>query len=451
MRLHTLVFPTVLAALAVAAGAPAHAAAPRPATAVTVPAIDPADSLYRLAREALNAGDYRRAAQIFRDVESRYPKSAYVGDAMYYEAFALSRTGDESDLRSALQVLRDQRRRFPDVATKGDAAALQTRVEGELARRGNRESAATIQRQARGSATASTAGCNDDDAEMRIAALNALMQMDADRALPILKQVLARRDPCSVELRRKAVFLVAQKDDDEAVSLLLTAARTDPDREVRQQSVFWLGNTHSARAVASLDSIVHHADDAELREKALFALAQQESPRARQILRDVATSGETVELRSKAVFWLGQREHGGDEGTFLRAMFEKEPSEAIREQIVQAVAEHADADDAKWLTGVVEKAGYPIEVRKKALFWAGQREAFPVAQLVSMYDRLDDQELKEQAIWVLSERHETAATDKVIDIARHDQNRELRKKALFWLGQNDDPRVKQLLMEIIGQ
>ena len=32
--------------------------------------------------------------------------------------------------------------------------------------------------------------------------------MDADDAIPILKKVLARRDPCSVVLRRKTAFIV---------------------------------------------------------------------------------------------------------------------------------------------------------------------------------------------------------------------------------------------------
>ena len=38
---------------------------------------DPADSLYRVAREALNRGDYRRAAQLFNDLTRRYPQSNY--------------------------------------------------------------------------------------------------------------------------------------------------------------------------------------------------------------------------------------------------------------------------------------------------------------------------------------------------------------------------------------
>jgi hypothetical protein len=118
---------------------------------------------------------------------------------------------------------------------------------------------------------------------------------------------------------------------------------------------------------------------------------------------------------------------------------------------VQATAEGAGEDDLRWLLGIAEGKEQPLEVRKKALFWAGQRRAFPVAQLVGLYDRVSDQEIKEQAIWVLSERREEAAVDKLIDIARHDQNRELRKKALFWLAQSNDPRAKTLLMEIIGQ
>ncbi|HNC95112.1 MAG TPA: hypothetical protein PKW90_03245, partial [Myxococcota bacterium] len=48
--------------------------------------------------------------------------------------------------------------------------------------------------------------------------------IDADRAIPILKKVLARREKCSEVLRRKAVFLVSQKRTDETESILLDAA-----------------------------------------------------------------------------------------------------------------------------------------------------------------------------------------------------------------------------------
>ena len=66
---------------------------------------DPADSLYRLARETLNRGEYRRAAQLFADISQRFPNSVYAADARYWRAFALYRIGGTNDLRDALSAL----------------------------------------------------------------------------------------------------------------------------------------------------------------------------------------------------------------------------------------------------------------------------------------------------------------------------------------------------------
>ena len=90
---------------------------------------------------------------------------------------------------------------------------------------------------------------------MRIAALNGLMQMDAERAMPILQKVLDRRDACSAGLRRKALFLVSQRDPPASTDLLMASARRDPDPAVREQAVFWLSQVRDPRVVVMLDSI----------------------------------------------------------------------------------------------------------------------------------------------------------------------------------------------------
>ena len=211
---------------------------------------DPADSLYRLAREALSRGDYKRAAEIFHSIPERYPQSAYAGQALYYEAFSLYRSGGDDDLGAARDRLNQLKQKYPTVA-KSDATTLLTRVCGELAKRGDESCAMSIDSTAQGTNDAGTGdrraiqsgrSCpsGDDVDDDRIAALNALLQMDADRALPILKQVLARRDACSAGLRRKAVFLVSQKETPETANILMSVARTDPDQDVREQAVFWL-------------------------------------------------------------------------------------------------------------------------------------------------------------------------------------------------------------------
>ncbi|HEX2716848.1 MAG TPA: HEAT repeat domain-containing protein [Gemmatimonadaceae bacterium] len=409
---------------------------------------DPADSLYKAARTALTDGKYRDAVTLFRRVRERYPDSSYVPDALYFEAFALDRLGGERNWRAALAALDERRQRFPRATNDGDVGALETRIQGRLAKRGDpNETRRIIER-----AESTGSGCNDADADMRIAALDALMQMDAERAMPILRQVLAKRDECSVELRKKAVFLVAQKAGDEAASILLATARQDPESEVRADAVFWLSQVGGNVAVAALDSILHNTQDDEVVDKAIFALSNTGSPRAMQILRTYAESNAPDELRAKAIFWIGQNGRRYPENAeFLRRHFDRERNDEIQGALVQAIAQAATPEDMKWLLDIASDEKRETEVRKNALFWASQSNRLDLTALVNMYSRLKDDEVKEHFIFVLAQRRESEATDKLFDIAQNDPDREMRKKALFWLGQKNDPRVRELLLKIINQ
>src|SRR5688572_29859407 len=105
---------------------------------------DPADSLYRIAREALNRGEYRRAAQTFNEVTKKYPKSQYALDCAYWEAFARYRTGGTEDLREALKILDEKSVQFASMRNHEgsvDVQALRARVLGALASRGDNKAA----------------------------------------------------------------------------------------------------------------------------------------------------------------------------------------------------------------------------------------------------------------------------------------------------------------------
>src|SRR2546423_5299107 len=192
---------------------------------------DVADSAYRAARQALNRNDYQHAAELFHGIRDRYPRSTSVPNTYYWEAFALYRTGSDDNLRAARTALKAQGDKYPKTTTQRDAQVLLRRVQGELARRGDRDAAESISQDMDDIAPAVAVGtpgvaspvivatpgrrgrsesCDDDD-DLRIAALNAVLQMDPDRAVPLLKTVLDRRDEGSVCLRRKAVFLLSQK------------------------------------------------------------------------------------------------------------------------------------------------------------------------------------------------------------------------------------------------
>lgn len=93
----------------------------------------------------------------------------------------------------------------------------------------------------------------------------------------------------------------------------------------------------------------------------------------------------------------------------------------------------------------------PVDVRKPALFWAGQVGETKVLEPVRAIanDASEDESLRKHAIFVLSQCDDSAATDALIDIARNDPDHSMRKQAFFWLGQRDDPRVIELLTSIL--
>jgi HEAT repeat protein len=416
---------------------------------------DPADSLYRQARETLNRGDYRRAAALFGQITQRYPRSTYAADALYWRAFALYRAGGESDLRDALAALSTQRAQYPKAKTTGDADALEVRIHGALAQRGDAASAARVSSSA--SSAPSQSGCSGDDGDegdVRMAALNALLQMDAERAVPILKQVLARRDACAVPLRRKAVFLLSQKPTAETEALMLDVMRRDPSQRVREEAVHWMGQLQSESAAAALEEIAMRSADEGLREKAIFALSQQNFPRSRSVLRRLAESEETPDrVREKAIFWIGQN-RSTENAQFLRELFTRTPkterTEETRKRILFSLSQMEGVGNDRWLLGIAADASQSMEVRKHALWSAGQ-SGVGASDFIPLYDRITERPLKEQLIWVLSESRDRAAADKLIDIARNDRDVELRKKAIFWLGQMHDPRIQQLLLDIINK
>src|SRR5688572_26927661 len=409
----------------------------------------PADSLYRLGREAINRNDFRRAAALFAEISAKYPRSEYAPDAPYWRAFALYKAGREDDLREALKALDMQQSRFPKAATIADGKALSIRIRGQLAQQGDVNAAEDVTK-----AATQNQPCvrNDADNDIRAAAMNALLQMDAEGALPIIKQVLARRDECNISLREKAVFLLSQKRSPESETLLIETMRNDPARSVREQAGFWPGQVRTEGAAAALEQVATSSPDTDMRAKAIHALKENGSPRAMALLRRLAESAQTPEsVREQAIFWLGQG-RSSENADFLRGLFSRLGSSGrnddLRKKVLFSLSQMRGVGNDRWLLAIALDTSYSEDVRGHALWTAGQA-GIAGSQLVSLYDKLTDRELKEKLIWVMSESKDSQATDKLIEIAEKDRDREMRKKALFWLGQKNDPRVQKILMDIL--
>jgi hypothetical protein len=93
------------------------------------------------------------------------------------------------------------------------------------------------------------------------------------------------------------------------------------------------------------------------------------------------------------------------------------------------------------------------EVRKSAVFWlgqmAGERITGDIRELAED-DRMD-REVRESAIFALSQRPRDEGVPALIRIVRTSRDPKLRKNALFWLGQSNDPRALDLIEELLAK
>jgi len=406
---------------------------------------DPADSLYRLARTALNRGEYRRAADLFGQISQKFPNSVYASDARYWRAFALYRIGGREDLRVALVSLQDSGRGFRQQSLQTDAPVLAARIRGALARDGD-ESA----RQALQTAAAQPGACDREDLAVRVEALNSLGQTDPESTTPILRRVLARRDECSASLRRAALYLLGRRTDDEARDLIISAARNDPDIGVRADALRFLAAMPGEQSIATIEEMARTPGNEQLQRAAIAALGRSDSPRARQSLHNVIERTDLSEtLRATALLSVSA-DRSGDNGAYLRSIYPRLDTPRLKGEAIRAIARIGGSDNDQFLLSIVRNQNESADVRAAALRSVG-RSTIAIADLSKMYDAADDRRLREQLIGLFAQRDDPQATDKLLEIARNGTDPDMRRYAISALSRKNDPRTKKLLLEIIDK
>ncbi len=214
-----------------------------------------------------------------------------------------------------------------------------------------------------------------------------------------------------------ALAALSTLDDGAGIPALIDLARTG-SVSVRHSAVFWLGQSGDTRALRTLHTVIEDPRENErVRANAIFALAHGEST-------------------------------APTEFAYLRGVFAKLESPRLKESVLQGMAED-DVGGGRWLLERARDTSEPNQVRRAALFWAGQREATPTNDLVAAYRDLDDPALREHAIFVLSQRDDDTAVDALLRIARQDADQRMRGKALFWLAQKKDDRVTKLISDLL--
>jgi HEAT repeat protein len=431
-----------------------------------------ANEAYRRGREALDRGAFREAVAAF--VEAG--KDPAVADAaLYWQAYSFSKL---SETPRALELVAELEKRFPQSAWRDDAQALAAEIRGPS--------------KSPTPARAQSAAASDDE-DVRLMALNGLVQADEEQAIPILEELLSGTG--SPRLKERALFVLAQSESEKAQEILARVARNENDPDLQRKAIRYLGVHAGERGTALLAELYRSLTTAESRSAVLdaFMVAGEKSR-----LLELAKSEPDADLRQKAIHLLGTM----DASTELRELFQKESSPEVKKAILQAfmVSGSSDellavakdprqpedlrgsaihllgaqgANDALWdlyrgessielkkqilrglfvggegdrISQVAKSPDEPLELRKTAIQSLGTMGKEMAPALVALYRGESSRELKEQALNGLFIQ---GAAAELIDIARTETDPELKKAAVHWISLTGSPEAKDFLMELL--
>lgn len=240
-------------------------------------------------------------------------------------------------------------------------------------------------------------------------------------------------------------------EDARKASAALVAIATDPEETlpVRQQAVSVLAR--SERADLSALTKMANGGDPWLRQTAIQALAGSGDPRAREFLRAAFANPELPDpLRVTVIRGLGREYATAKDLDLLRSRYSTLGSAAAKQAVLSTLGEQGGATNVQWLLGVAADAEALPELRARAIE-AVQHSGATTAQLVRLYEQGPDRRSKEAVINALIRNGDREAMDALIRIARTETDAAVRRSLISRMGTMEDPRVKELLKDLIGQ
>ena len=319
------------------------------------------NTLYWQAQEELKNSDWNAAlthfGQLEKDMRAKDPKNA--DTALYWQAYTLSKARRGGEARAAVERLH---REFPKSRWGKEADALLRT--GERPEKPEAEGAAA-------------------DEELAAMAVEGLMNAPAERALPLLKKVLAGAHTSKV--KKRALFVLSQIQSPEALDVVVAVAKNGNPPELRHEAIQMLGVSGNERAVERLREIYQNSQDVDDKRRVLQAYLVAD----RKDLVLAAARGEPEpKLRRVAVETLGAMGATPE----LRQLFEASKDEETRVKVIEALGVAGDVHtlEALALSGDSEK----VQTRAMhALGVAGGREA-----LVRLYPKATTPALRDAVI-----------------------------------------------------
>ncbi|HKG23692.1 MAG TPA: HEAT repeat domain-containing protein [Blastocatellia bacterium] len=228
--------------------------------------------------------------------------------------------------------------------------------------------------------------------------------------------MIGTRDGRTVETRNLGVFLLRDADSDTITRV--EVYNLDRPREYGGVPVYWAGRANTQESLDLLKGLAESADKYKAAENATMAIGLHDSPLVPVALKDLIRNSKARKVRASAVFWLGQ-----------------------------------SSDEIPFLAGLAKNEEEDTDLRKEAVFSIGVSKAgASFSTLQDLYGSLKNREVKKQVIFASSlEDNKEDGVTFLIKVADSEADSQLRKEAIFWLGQKAGERSLKALSDTVNK
>lgn len=395
--------------------------------------LDRLQELYEDGREALDEEHYEQAEAKFNQLAQR--NGPQTDAALYWKAYAENRLGKKA---AALATIADLKAQFAQSRWRKDAEALEIEVRQSSGQKPNPEA--------------------ESDKDLKILALQALLNSEPERAMPIVEKVL--NGPGSPRDKAKVLFLVAQTGSPQGMEVLAKIARGQSNPELQRKAVEYLGMFGGVRAgvEGGIEGGVkggvtgpHRAGTSARQLLAEVYASSTDQSVKRAVLRSYMLAGDKASLfaaaksekdeslRREAIRQLGLV-HGISE---LEQLYQAETSTDLRREILQAFFL---AGESGKLVQAAQSEKDP-ELRRAAIRNLGLIHSDDSAKaLQTIYSKDTDRSLKEEVLNAYFLQGNAAA---LVAIARSEKDPELKKAAVSKLSLMHSKEATDYLMELL--
>jgi HEAT repeat protein len=385
---------------------------PSPVAAdVTVNAGTQQSAAYREGQRALEKEDWDGASKIFAKIAAS--KGPETDGALYWKAYADWKVQRKKE---AVEGLRQLLTAYPKSPWADDAKALELEIRGVKASKGDE---------------------NVGDEELKLYALDGLMQVEPEKAVPVLEKLLAGNS--SPRIQERALFVLSQSQSPRAREVLLRTARSGSSIELRRKAVQTLGIAGDPDDLAALASIAKDTTaPQEVREAVIdaYIIASRNGE-----LAALARSDPDPHLRLKAIQALGAI--GGEEQ--LRQLFETEKDPDLKAKLLESLGV---AGDSEFLAKTARETQDP-RLRRKAIEGLGIASGPETSRMLrELYTQLTDPADKRKVVEAFM-IHGDAKT--LVELFRQEKDPDMKKKILQTLSIMSDPEATRVILEVLGE